>query len=252
MYTDPRTDAQLAYEVTGPGQVVTRTPAQIAAYRAQQSGAMGGAGSLGTMADWLGQNQVNNPFQPGTMSTDNRFSSGLTDAEARLRALLDNPDSIQQTAAYKFRVGQGQEALNRSLGAKGLLNSGNRLMELTKFGQDMGSQEYDAQASRLSSLLGTYGQGYIGDKNANTAAFNAQSGAYNTAEGNRLRNNVGMAGVWADVNRAGSPVNGQFVSRTSSQTLPTNNLSSFQNTNTDPWANFNPYRPGDAGVYSGP
>jgi hypothetical protein len=60
--------------------------------------------------------------------------------------LLDNPDSVQQSAAYKFRVGQGQEALQRSLGAKGLLNSGNRLMELTKYGQDMGSQEYDAQA----------------------------------------------------------------------------------------------------------
>ncbi|WP_460996347.1 hypothetical protein, partial [Staphylococcus aureus] len=92
----------------------------------------------------------------GAVPTDNRFSSGLSDAETRLRALLDNPESIQQTGAYKFRVGQGQEALQRSLGAKGMLNSGNRLMELTKYGQDMGSQEYDAQAGRLSNLLGTY------------------------------------------------------------------------------------------------
>lgn len=81
---------------------------------------------------------------------------GLGDAEQRLAALLDNPESIQNTAAYKFRLGQGQQALERSMGAKGLLGSGNRLTELTKYGQDMASQEYGAQFSRLSDLLGRY------------------------------------------------------------------------------------------------
>ena len=76
----------------------------------------------------------------GAPSTDNRFGAGLSDVESRLRALLDNPDSIQQTGAYKFRVKQGEDALQRSLGAKGMLNSGNRLMDLMKFGQDMCSR----------------------------------------------------------------------------------------------------------------
>ena len=140
-----------------------------------------------------------NPFGVGaeggapTMNTSNRFEAGLTDAETRLRNLLDNPDSIQQSAAYKFRVGQGAEALQRSLGAKGLLNSGNRLMELTKYGQDMGSQEYDAQAGRLGNLLGNYSQSWIGDKNANTGAFSAQANAWNTAQGNADRNRLGFA-----------------------------------------------------------
>jgi hypothetical protein len=80
------------------------------------------------------------------------------DAENRLKSLLDDPESIKQTGAYKFRVGQGQEALQRSLGARGLLGSGNRLMELTKYGQDMASQEYDTQFSRLADLLGRKGQ----------------------------------------------------------------------------------------------
>lgn len=216
-YVDPRTDAELAYEVTGPGQVITRTPAQIAAYRAQQGGTAtgsGGAGSLGSMSEWMSQMGGGaNPYQPGAMPTSNRFESVLGDAESRLRALLDNPDSVKQSAAYKFRVGQGQEAIQRSMGAKGMLNSGNRLMELTKHGQDMGSQEYDAQAGRLSSLLGTYGQGYVADKNANTNQFTSQSNAWNTAEGNRIRNNVGMAGVWADVNRGGGS---QTISRSRS------------------------------------
>ena len=129
----------------------------------------------GQMGDYGGRlNQFLDTAGP-QMSTDNRFEQGLSQNERRLLALLDDPDSIKQTAAYKFRVGQGQEAINRSLGAKGMLGSGNRLMELTKYGQDMGSQEYDAQAKRLQDLLGMYSGAYVGDKNANTGAFTAES-----------------------------------------------------------------------------
>lgn len=116
-------------------------------------------------------------------SNVNRFETGLTDAESRLRNLLDNPDSINQSAAYKFRLKQGEDAVQRQLGAKGLLNSGNRLMELTKYGQDMGSQEYDAQAGRLNSLLGNYSQSWLGDKNANTSRYAAESNAWNQRGG---------------------------------------------------------------------
>ena len=135
-----------------------------------------------------------------TVSTSNRFDAGLSDTEARLRSLLDNPDSIQQSAAYKFRFGQGQEALQRSLGARGMLNSGNRLMELTKYGQDMGSQEYDAQYGRLGSLLGNYSQSYLGDKNANTNQYAAESNAWNQ-RGGLLKDLVGQANTSANQNQ---------------------------------------------------
>ena len=140
-----------------------------------------------------------NPFSTGggggapTLSTSNRFEAGLSDAESRLRALLDNPDSIQQSGSYKFRVKQGEDALQRQMGAKGMLTSGNRLMELTKYGQDMASQEYDAQYGRLGNLLGNYTGGYTADKNANTNLFAAQSNAWNTAQGNADRNRLGFA-----------------------------------------------------------
>ena len=179
--------------------------------------------NAGTLASLLSQGQGGaNPFGGvPAVSQDNRFAAGLTDAETRLRALLDNPDSVQQSAAYKFRVGQGQEALQRSLGAKGLLNSGNRLMELTKYGQDMGSQEYDAQAGRLSGLLGTYGQGYIGDKNANTSRFAAESSAWNTAQGNADTNRYRMASLAWDKQKGG----GGVVSRSSGgMTVPAGTL----------------------------
>ena len=150
-------------------------------------GAAGGAPTLDT----------SNPYGAApTLNTSNRFESGLGDAEGRLRGLLDNPDSVQQSAAYKFRVNQGQEALQRSLGAKGMLNSGNRLMELTKYGQDMGSQEYDNQYGRLSNLLGNYSQSWLGDKNANTSLYNAQAGAWNTANANNTGRFSAQANAW--------------------------------------------------------
>jgi hypothetical protein len=100
----------------------------------------------------------------------NRFEAGLANSDKRLRSLLDNPDSVQQSAAYKFRVGQGQEALQRSMGARGMLNSGNRLMDLTKYGQDMGSQEYDNQYKRLSDLYGMDSNSYNGNAATNNQA----------------------------------------------------------------------------------
>ena len=156
-----------------------------------------------TLADLLGGASGTGGISQGanqfgavpTVNDTNRFEAGLTDAETRLRALLDNPDSIQQSAAYKFRVGQGQEALQRSLGAKGMLNSGNRLMELTKYGQDMGSQEYENQFGRLGNLLTNYSGSWIGDKNANTSRYAAQANAWNTAQGNADANRYRMGNL---------------------------------------------------------
>jgi len=135
------------------------------------------------------------------MDTSNRFEAGLSANERRLNALLEDPNAIQQTAAYKFRVGQGQEALNRNLAAKGLLGSGNRLMELTKYGQEMGSQEYENQSKRLSDLVGMYSGNWLGDKSANTAKFAAESNAWNQ-RGGLLGNIYGKTGALAN-QRAG-------------------------------------------------
>ncbi len=192
-WIDQMTDEQLAREVTGYGQVITRTPAQIAAYRAQEraksaaqnavSGYLSGANASSASGS-SGGGGGGNPFSAPTMGNFNRFEAGLSDAETRLRGLLENPDSVQQSAAYKFRVKQGEEALNRSLAARGLARSGNRLMALTQYGQDMGSQEYDNQFSRLGDLLGKYSTSWLGDKNANTSKFSAEAAAYNQAQSN--------------------------------------------------------------------
>lgn len=56
--------------------------------------------------------------------------------------------------SYKFRFDQGQQALERSMAAKGFLGSGNMLTELQKYGQGMASQEYQNQYNRLLPLTG--------------------------------------------------------------------------------------------------
>jgi hypothetical protein len=134
----------------------------------------------------------------------NRFEASLTNSDQRLRSLLDNPDSIQQSAAYKFRVGQGQEALQRSMGAKGMLNSGNRLMDLTKYGQDMGSQEYDNQYKRLSDLYGMDSNSY----NGNAATNNQAQSVANQGQDNANRFQLGAEANAINRDKVNFEING--------------------------------------------
>jgi hypothetical protein len=64
--------------------------------------------------------------------------------------------------SYQFRFQQGQQAAERSLAARGLLNSGNAAIELQQYGQGAASQEYGAQFSRmlqgLQGVEGAYNQ----------------------------------------------------------------------------------------------
>lgn len=58
--------------------------------------------------------------------------------------------------SYQWRFQQGQQATERSLAARGLLNSGNAAIELQQYGQGAASQEYGAQFDRLlKGLSGT-------------------------------------------------------------------------------------------------
>ncbi len=96
-------------------------------------------------------------------------------------------DQFQQDPGYAFRLSEGQKALDRSAAARGGLISGSALKAATRYGQDMGSQEYTnafnryqteraAQLQPLQSLAG------VGQTSANTlsnaaANFGAAEGA---------------------------------------------------------------------------
>lgn len=61
--------------------------------------------------------------------------------------------------SYQWRFDQGQQAVERSQAAKGLLNSGNAAIELQQYGQGAASQEYQAEFQRtLQGLSGVESQ----------------------------------------------------------------------------------------------
>lgn len=66
----------------------------------------------------------------------------------KLRALVENPGSIESSPYYKFAYDQGLNALQR----KGDVRSGNKLAALMRYGQDYASQAYFPQAQMLSNL----------------------------------------------------------------------------------------------------
>jgi hypothetical protein len=113
---------------------------------------------------------VNQPIQGGASSV-----SQANQYEDRLNRLLDNPNSIADTGAYKFRFNQGQQAIERSAAAKGMSGSGNVLAELANYGQGQASQAYDTEANRLAGLSGTEKQYILGKMGAANSEFSARS-----------------------------------------------------------------------------
>ena len=89
---------------------------------------------------------------------------------------------------YQFRIDEGQKALERSAAARAGLQSGAALKAATRFGQDMGSQEYTNAFNRyqtnranqlnpLQSLMGA------GQTSANTLTNAAGQNAANLMQG---------------------------------------------------------------------
>ena len=117
---------------------------------------------------------------------------------------------------YGFRLSEGQKALERSAAARGGLISGSALKAATRFGQDMGSQEYtnafnryqterNAQLNPLQSLAGM-GQttmtnlGTMGASNAANVGNLMTSGAAAQAAGNVGQTNAITSGIGTYLN----------------------------------------------------
>lgn len=108
-------------------------------------------------------------------------------------------DQFQADPGYAFRLSEGQKQLERSAAARGGLLSGGALKAATRYGQDMGSQEYtnafnryqaerQARLGPLQSLTGmgqTTAQqlGAAGQNVASNVGNNITSGAAARASG---------------------------------------------------------------------
>jgi len=63
--------------------------------------------------------------------------------------------AMYQDPGYAFRLSEGQKALDRSAAARGGLISGGALKAAQRFGQDLGSQEYQSAYNRALTGYGT-------------------------------------------------------------------------------------------------
>ena len=96
-------------------------------------------------------------------------------------------DQYKQDPGYAFRLSEGQKQLDRSAAARGGLISGGALKAATKYGQEMGSQEYmnafnryqTERAARLNPLQSLAG---MSQTTANTLGTAGQNMATNVGE----------------------------------------------------------------------
>lgn len=76
------------------------------------------------------------------------------DAVAGTNAVAAGSGFSSNDPSYAWRFDQGMDAVNRSAGAAGMLESGNRMTALMNYGQGAASAEYQAQFARLSGEAG--------------------------------------------------------------------------------------------------
>ena len=95
----------------------------------------------------------------------------------------------QADPGYAFRLSEGQKALERSAAARGGLISGGALKAATRYGQDMGSQEYGNAYNRYqtnrSNQLAPLGSLMTSGQNA-AAGAGAAAGQYGANAGNLM------------------------------------------------------------------
>jgi hypothetical protein len=110
----------------------------------------------------------------------------------------DYQSMLQNMPGYQFQMQQGNEAVQRNLAARGLLQSGAAGKALQQYGQGVASSYADKYVNGLQSLAGL-GQTSVAQTGAagTSAAANAgnaiQNGATGVASGQ-----VGQANAWAN------------------------------------------------------
>jgi len=160
MYGGTKTVNGVTYSTNNPGAGAIYAPEVGMKGRAGSASASASAGAPGTAAATTAapiarmptpQETANTKYMPqldAQMAKDP--SNGYAD---QLKTLMTGQFSPNDPS-YAWRFQQGQQAVERSAAARGLLQSGNAAIELQQYGQGMASQEYGAQFNRTLSAMG--------------------------------------------------------------------------------------------------
>lgn len=134
------------------------------------------------------QLELQKPWQEAGVNALGKLTSGINSGQFG----TVNPFSFTgadfnkfQDPGYAFRLAEGNRALNQSAAARGGLISGNALKAAQRYGQEMGSQEFQNAYNRALT-------GYNANQQANTLAYNQLAGVSNT--GQTSAQQIGAAG----------------------------------------------------------
>ena len=147
------------------------------------------------------QVELQEPFRQAGLTAQNRLMTLLglgpdtTAAEYGTMARPFDMQAFEQDPGYAFRMSEGMKALERSAAARGGMLSGNALRGITRFGQDLASQEYgnafnrfqierQARLNPLQSLMGG------GQTAANTLTGAAEAFGQQLGEGAATLGNI--------------------------------------------------------------
>ena len=141
------------------------------------------------------QSKLNAPYREAGLTGQNRLMEllglGSNTGAAGYGQYANAPTAadIQTDPGYAFRFAEGQKALDRQAAARGGLISGGALKAATRYGQDMGSQEYTNafnryQTNRTNALQPLANLQAVGVNATNQQA--AQAGQYGVNAGNMI------------------------------------------------------------------
>ncbi len=162
------------------------------------------------------QQRMSAPYREAGVTGQNRLMEllglgGNTGAEGYGKYSRDfGMSDFQEDPGYAFRLSEGQKALDRQAAARGGLISGGALKAATRYGQDMGSQEYGNAYNRyqtnrtnqlapLGSLMSS-GQAAAAGAAANAGTYGANAGNLMTQAGQSIA--AGQLGAGNSLNNA--------------------------------------------------
>lgn len=148
---------------------------------------------------WLAQQEQQKPWLEAGRGALNKLTT-LSDYQPF------GMDQFRQDPGYSFRMSEGLKGLERSAAARGGLLSGATLKGIQRYGQDLGSQEYQNafnryQAERTARLGPLQSLAGVGQSAANNLGVYGQQ--YGQNVGNAMINqgytagNAGIAGAQA-------------------------------------------------------
>ena len=159
-------------------------------------GASGAASGAAGAANAAAQQDIDlrrRMYEEGVARQQPFYQAGVNALPGYIASIAPGGESVrgftmadyQADPGYAFRLAEGQKALDRQAAARGGLISGGALKAAQRYGQEMGSQEYqnayqrfrDTQGLRRNALAGLAGYGPTAASSMTASGQNYASGA---------------------------------------------------------------------------